>query len=438
MSRLPVVAVVGRPNVGKSTLVNRILGRRAAVVEATPGVTRDRKEFDAEWLGRRFLVVDTGGWELSPSGELTQNIRAQTEAALVGADVVLFICDAGAVITDDDAGVADMLHKSSLPTVLVGNKSDNQSQDLDVAHLYALGLGSPVAVSALHGRNIGDLLDQVLTLLPEAPPDTEPDMARLAIVGRPNVGKSTLLNTLLGEHRVLVSEVPGTTRDPIDAVVELDGEPFRVVDTAGIRRATKIGQGADYYSVLRAKGIIQESDVALMMIDGVDGATHQDQRLAEEIAEAGVGLVVLLNKWDVATSEEREATRSSVADRLGFVGWAPVLTLSAKTGSKVKRIGSAVRASLEARQQRIPTGELNRLIRQWQETHPPPVRGGRRAKIMYAVQAGRQPPMVVLFVAGGVLGDDYLRYLENRLRESYDFTGSPILIRARGRTRANA
>jgi len=438
MSRLPVVAVVGRPNVGKSTLVNRILGRRAAVVEATPGVTRDRKEFDAEWLGRRFLVVDTGGWELSPSGELTQNIRAQTEAALVGADVVLFICDAGAVITDDDAGVADMLHKSSLPTVLVGNKSDNQSQDLDVAHLYALGLGSPVAVSALHGRNIGDLLDQVLTLLPEAPPDTEPDMARLAIVGRPNVGKSTLLNTLLGEHRVLVSEVPGTTRDPIDAVVELDGEPFRVVDTAGIRRATKIGQGADYYSVLRAKGIIQESDVALMMIDGVDGATHQDQRLAEEIAEAGVGLVVLLNKWDVATSEEREATRSSVADRLGFVGWAPVLTLSAKTGSKVKRIGSAVRASLEARQQRIPTGELNRLIRQWQETHPPPVRGGRRAKIMYAVQAGRQPPMVVLFVAGGVLGDDYLRYLENRLRESYDFTGSPILIRARRRTRANA
>lgn len=438
MSRLPVVAVVGRPNVGKSTLVNRILGRRAAVVEATPGVTRDRKEFDAEWLGRRFLVVDTGGWELSPSGELTQNIRAQTEAALVGADVVLFVCDAGAVITDDDAGVADMLHKSSLPTVLVGNKSDSQSQDLDVAHLYALGLGSPVAVSALHGRNIGDLLDQVLTLLPEAPPDTEPDMARLAIVGRPNVGKSTLLNTLLGEHRVLVSEVPGTTRDPIDAVVELDGEPFRVVDTAGIRRAPKIGQGADYYSVLRAKGIIQESDVALMMIDGVDGATHQDQRLAEEIAEAGVGLVVLLNKWDVATSEEREATRSTVADRLGFVGWAPVLTLSAKTGSKVRRIGSAVRASLEARQQRIPTGELNRLIRQWQETHPPPVRGGRRAKIMYAVQAGRRPPMVVLFVAGGVLGDDYLRYLENRLRESYDFTGSPIMIRARRRTRANA
>ena len=438
MSRLPVVAVVGRPNVGKSTLVNRILGRRAAVVEATPGVTRDRKEFDAAWLGRRFLVVDTGGWELSPSGELTQNIRAQTEAALVGADVVLFVCDAGAVITDDDAGVADMLHRSGLPAVLVGNKSDNLSQDLDVSHLYALGLGSPVAVSALHGRNIGDLLDQVLTLLPKAPPDTEPDMARLAIVGRPNVGKSTLLNTLLGEHRVLVSEVPGTTRDPIDAVVELDGEPFRVVDTAGIRRAPKIGQGADYYSVLRARGIIQESDVALLMIDAVDGATHQDQRLAEEIAEAGVGLVVLLNKWDVATSEEREATRSSVADRLGFVGWAPVLTLSAKTGSKVKRIGSAVRASLEARQQRISTGELNRLIRQWQETHPPPVRSGRRAKIMYAVQAGRRPPMVVLFVAGGVLGDDYLRYLENRLRESYDFTGSPILIRARRRTRANA
>lgn len=432
-----MVAVVGRPNVGKSTLVNRVLGRRAAVVEATPGVTRDRKEFDAEWLGRRFLIVDTGGWELSPSGELTQNIRAQTEAALAGADLVLFVCDAAAVITDDDAGVANMLHKSGLPSLLVANKSDNQSQDLDVSHLYGLGLGDPVAVSALHGRNVGTLLDQVLTLLPEAAPDAEPDMARLAIVGRPNVGKSTLLNTLLGEDRVLVSEDPGTTRDPIDAVVDLEGEPFRVVDTAGIRRAPKVGQGADFYAVLRARGILEESDVAMLMIDGVEGATHQDQRLAEEIADAGVGLVVLLNKWDVATAEEREATRESVADRLGFVGWAPVLTLSAKTGSKVNRIGGAVRASLQARQQRIPTGELNRLIRSWQETHPPPVRGGRRAKIMYAVQAGRRPPIVVLFVAGGVLGDDYLRYLEKRLRESYDFTASPILIRARRRTRAN-
>ncbi len=263
-------------------------------------------------------------------------------------------------------------------------------------------------------------------------------MARLAIIGRPNVGKSTLLNTLLQEDRVLVSEAPGTTRDPIDAVVDLDGEAFRVVDTAGIRRAPKVGQGADYYAVLRARGVVEDSDVALLMIDGVEGATHQDQRLAEEIAEAGVGLVVLLNKWDVASAEEREATRESVADRLGFVGWAPVLTLSAKTGSKVKRIASAVRAALEAREQRISTGELNRLIRRWQAAHPPPMRGGRRAKIMYAVQAGRRPPVIVLFVAGGVLSDDYVRYLENQLRASFDFTGSPILIRSRRRTKANA
>lgn len=433
MNQMPIVAVVGRPNVGKSTLVNRIVGRRVAVVEAKPGVTRDRREFQAEWLDRPFLLVDTGGWELTPAGELTQNIRAQTEAALVGADAVLFVTDATATVTDDDAGVAEMLRRADIPVILVANKSDNPKADQDTSHLYRLGIGDPTPVSALHGRGTGDLLERLFTLLPEIEVAESPEVASLAIIGRPNVGKSTLLNQMLGEERVLVSETPGTTRDPIDAIVEMDGEPFRVVDTAGIRRAPKWGDGADYYAVLRAKGVLAESDVALLMIDGVEGATHQDQRLAEEIAEAGTGLVVLLNKWDVATSEEREWCRDSVADRLAFVGWAPVLTLSAKTGSKMKRIGGAVRLSLESLDQRIPTGELNRLVRSWQEAHPPPVRKGRRPKILYAVHAGRRPPQIVLFVAGGELGVDYLRYLENRLRHEYDYTGAPIQFRARQR-----
>jgi GTP-binding protein len=433
MSRLPIVAVVGRPNVGKSTLVNRIVGRRVAVVEARPGVTRDRREFQAEWLNRPFILVDTGGWELTPEGELTQNIRAQTEAALAGADAVLFVADATAAVTDDDAGVAEMLRRAQIPVVLVANKSDNPKTDLDTTHLYGLGIGDPMPVSALHGRGTGDLLDRLFSLLPEMEGPDAPDIASLAIIGRPNVGKSTLLNQMLGEERVLVSETPGTTRDPIDAVVEMDGEPFLVVDTAGIRRAPKWGEGADFYAVLRAKGALADADVALLMIDGVEGATHQDQRLAEEIAEAGTGLVVLLNKWDIATREERDWCRDSVADRLAFVGWAPVLTLSAKTGSKTKRIGGAVRASLESLDQRIPTGELNRLVRRWQESHPPPVRKGRRPKIMYAVHAGRRPPVIVLFVAGGELGVDYLRFLENRLRQEYDFTGSPVQFRTRQR-----
>ena len=326
-----------------------------------------------------------------------------------------------------------MLRRADIPVILVANKSDNPTADQDTSHLYRLGIGEPTPVSALHGRGTGDLLERLFTLLPEVEVAERPDIASLAIIGRPNVGKSTLLNQMLGEDRVLVSETPGTTRDPIDAIVEMDGEPFRVVDTAGIRRPPKWGDGADYYAVLRAKGVLAESDVALLIIDGVEGATHQDQRLAEEIAEAGTGLVVLLNKWDVATREERDWCRDSVADRLGFVGWAPVLTLSAKTGSKIKRIGGAVRLSLESLDQRIPTGELNRLVRSWQDAHPPPVRKGRRPKILYAVHAGRRPPQIVLFVAGGELGVDYLRYLENRLRHEYDYTGAPIQFRARQR-----
>jgi GTP-binding protein len=438
VTRLPVVAVVGRPNVGKSTLVNRILRRRAAVVEEKPGVTRDRKEFRAEWTGRHFLLIDTGGWMVS-TDELVSGIRAQAEAAVGGADVVVFVADATTDFTDDDLAVARLVQESGVPHLLVANKADSPKVDLATDHLWTLGLGEPHPISALHGRNTGDLLDEIVALLP---PETgefeEPDggerIATLAILGRPNVGKSTLLNRLLGEERVLVSPEPGTTRDAIDAVVELDGEPFRIWDTAGIRRAARVDEATEYYSVLRARDALDEADVALLIVDATEGVTHQEQRLAEEIADSGAGLIVLLNKWDAAAPEDKEWTEDGVGDRLAFVGWAPVLRISALSGARLRRLAPAVHHVLESRRTRIPTPVLNRDIRAWQEAHPPPIRKGRRARIMYATQAGTEPPTIILFTRGGELGPDYVRYLENRLRETYELTGTPIRLRARRRT----
>ncbi len=434
MTSLPVVAVIGRPNVGKSTLVNRILRRRLAVVDEKAGVTRDRREFVAEWSGREFLLVDTGGWELSPDEALSVGIRSQAESAVGAADVVVFVADATTEVTDDDQGIARLLLRSEVPYLLAANKVDGERQEESLDHLWSLGLGPPIAVSALHGRGVGDFLDQLVAKLPgEGTGEPPAAMARLAIIGRPNVGKSTLLNKLAGEERVLVSAEPGTTRDPIDMVVELDGEPFQVVDTAGIKRRTKIGEDADYYAMLRAREALQKADVALLVIDGTQGVTHQEQRLAEEIAEAGVGLIVLLNKWDAVDDETRAITEDGVGDRLSFVSWAPVLRVSAKTGSRVHRLPKAVRAVLESRRARIPTPDLNRLVRSWQEAHPPPVRRGKRPRIIYAVQADTEPPRIVLFVRGGELGPDYLRFLENRLRQEYDFVGTPILLHTRRR-----
>ena len=437
MSRLPVVAVLGRPNVGKSTLVNRILGRRAAVVDERSGVTRDRREFVAEWGGRSFLLVDTGGWELNPDEQLTVNIREQAEAAVAGADVVVFVADVTAAITDDDQGVARLLLRSGIAFVFAANKADGPRQETDVDHLWTLGLGEPIAVSALHGRGTGDFLDRLVAVLPESEAgDEQRHIASLAIIGRPNVGKSTLLNKLAGEQRVLVSEVPGTTRDPINLVVDIDGEPFEVIDTAGIKRRAKIKDDVEYYAVLRAREVLQQADVALLMIDGLEGATHQEQRLAEEIANAGAGVVILLNKWDVVDAESRAISEDSVGDRLAFVSWAPVLRISARTGSRLHRLPKALRAVLDNRRRRIPTPELNRLVRRLQEAHPPPVRRGRRAKILYAVQAETDPPSIILFVRGGDLAPDYLRFLENRLRDEYDFMGTPIRMVTRNRHRS--
>ena len=435
MTRLPVVTVLGRPNVGKSTLVNRILQRKAAVVDEQPGVTRDRREFTAEWQGNRFLMIDTGGWELNPEEELTMNIREQAEAAVGGADLVIFVADATTAAIDDDQGVARLLLRSGVPFVFVANKVDGPRQEEDLDHLWSLGLGEPMPISAKHGRGTGDFLDALVDRLPvfDEDLDDEPGLAQLAIIGRPNVGKSTLLNQLAGAERVLVSDVPGTTRDPINMVVDLDGEPFEIIDTAGIKRRTKIKDDVEFYAVLRARQTLARADVALLIVDGTRGATHQEQRLAEEIRDSGAGLIVLLNKWDIVSEEERLATEDSVADRLGFVAWAPVLRMAAKTGSRLHRLPAAIRAVLENRRQRIPTADLNRLIRQWQESHPPPVKKGKRPRIIYATQTSTEPPSIILFVRGGDIGADYLRYLENRLREEYDFMGTPLRLTARRR-----
>ena len=433
---LPVVSVVGRPNIGKSTLVNRIVRKRSAVVDEQPGVTRDRREFTAEWSGRRFLLVDTGGWELNPDEQLTIGIRDQAEAALSASDLVIFVVDGTTQLTDDDQGVARLLQRSGVSYLFVVNKIDGPKQELDIGHVWALGLGDPVIVSALHGRGTGDFLDALVAALPEATDEDnvpEDRLATLAIVGRPNVGKSTLLNKLAGERRVIVADFPGTTRDPINMVVELDGEPFEIIDTAGIKRRTRIKDNVEYYSVLRAKETLAQADVALLVIDGKEGATCQEQRLAEEIVQAGVGLIIVLNKWDDLTEEQRLHTEDSVADRLAFVGWAPVLRLSAMTGSRIHRLPKAIRAVLEARKIRVATPDLNRKIRTWQDAHPPPIRKNKRPRIIYATQAEIDPPTIIFFVRGGDLGPDYLRFLENRLRDDHEFFGTPVRLYSRRR-----
>lgn len=434
MSRMPIVAVVGRPNVGKSTLVNRIVGGRGAVTEAAPGVTRDRREFRADWTGSHFLLVDTGGWELDPTEPLNIEIRRQAEAAVSSADAVLFVTDATTGITDDDEGVVSVLRAAEIPVIVVANKSDTHGVDL--TDLWKLGLGEPLPVSAFHGTGVGELLDALVERLGETP--TEPvadETPRLAIVGRPNVGKSTLLNRLVGDTRVIVSDRPGTTRDPIDVPVEIDGDDYILVDTAGIRRKPQIREDADFYAVLRARDALERADVALLVVDSVEGLTHQDQRIASEVVEAGAGLVVLLNKWDAIDDDSRLNVETDLGDRFGFVYWAPVVRISALTGSRTGRIGDAVRVALGNRSRRIPTGELNRLVRDWTGAHPPPVRKGRRPRILYATQAGVAPPTFVLFVAGGDLGPDYLRFLEGRLRSKVDLVGTPVKVLARKRER---
>jgi GTP-binding protein len=440
---LPVVAIVGRPNVGKSTLVNRIIGRRAAIVEERPGVTRDRKEFVGEWNGRAFRVIDTGGWlsagESGLTGEepaLSAKVSAQAEAAMREADVVLLVVDVTTGVTEEDAQVARVLQRGTPRTLVVVNKVDDERREADAWEFTRLGLGDPVPVSALHGRLSGELLDAVVDALPEEPEreheHADDDIFSVAIVGRPNVGKSTLFNRLVGEERSVVHDLPGTTRDAIDTIVETEDGPLRFVDTAGLRRKSRIDEPTEYFSLVRALEAIDRADAALLLIDASEGVTHQDQRLAERVDAAGTAIVIVLNKWDLVATEDREGIRRQVADKLGFLTYAPVLPVSALTGRRAHQLMPALRQAEEAYHQRIPTAALNRVLRDAQAAHPAPVVKRHRPRIMYATQGATDPPTFTLFATHSVT-PQYLRYLERKLREAFDFGPTPIKLRVRRR-----
>jgi GTP-binding protein len=426
----PVVAVVGRPNVGKSTLVNRIVGRREAIVEEHPGVTRDRKFLDAEWSGREFTVADTGGW-LAAGSTLDQQVSAQTERAVKDADVVVFVVDSSVGITDEDAKVAELLRRFGRPVVLVANKVDGDSRDTDAWVFSKFGLGDPFPVSAIHGRGTGDMLDAVVALFPEHAEQQEGEQIHeapsVAIVGRPNVGKSTLFNRLIGDERSVVHDLPGTTRDSVDTLVSTPEGEIRFVDTAGMRRRAKESEGAEYYSLVRALQALDRAQVALLVIDATEGVTKQDQRLAERVDASGSPIVILLNKWELLDAERRAAVTAEVEDRLGFLSYAPVLKISARTGLGVHKLLPALLDAMDASGKRVPTGELNRVISLAQSAHRSP--GGR---ILYATQGGTDPPTFTLFATKSVPAP-YLRYLERRLREHFGFGATPIVFRVRRR-----
>jgi GTP-binding protein len=431
---LPVVAIVGRPNVGKSTLVNRIVGRREAIVEEQPGVTRDRKELESDWRGRRFLLVDTGGW-MAGNDTLEAQVSRQAERAIKAADVVLFVVDAVVGIAEEDDQVAALLRRVERPVIVVVNKVDSEHREADAWDFARLGLGDPVAISALHGRQVGDLLDQVVDRLPppgsdEVPSEDEASrIPSVAVVGRPNVGKSTLFNRLIGDDRSVVHDQPGTTRDSIDTVVETPDGPIRFIDTAGMRRKSRIDEGTEYYSLVRALQTVDRADTALLVIDASEGVTHQDQRLAERIDIAGSPVLIVLNKLDLLDAAARADIAEQVDDRLAFLGYAPVLKISALTGKGVHRLLPALQEAIEAYHRRIPTRELNEVIQAAQAAQPAP-----GARVLYATQGAAEPPTFTLF-ANRALPPTYLRYMERRIREHFGFGPTPLKLRVRRRTR---
>ncbi len=430
----PVLAVVGRPNVGKSTLVNRILGRREAVVEGTPGVTRDRVTYEATWRGRRFTVVDTGGWDPQAVG-LSLQVAEQARIAVQAADVVLFVTDATVGPTDTDEAVADVLRRSGRPVVLAANKVDHVHAEADATALWALGVGEPQPVSAMHGRSSGDLLDAVFDALPEAPrerygPDEGP--RRVALLGRPNVGKSSLLNQIAGEQRVLVDEVAGTTRDPVDELIELDGITWRFVDTAGIRRRLQGVQGADYYASLRTQSALETAEVAIVLVDASQPLAEQDLRIISMVREAGRALVLAFNKWDMVDEERRGYLEKEIDRQLIRVRWAPRVNIAARTGRHMNRLVPAMQTALEGWGTRVPTGQLNSWLTEEISAKPPPARGGKQPRVLFATQGSVCPPKFILFTTG-FLEAGYRRFLERRLRETFGFTGTPIEISVRVR-----
>jgi GTP-binding protein len=437
--RLPVVVVAGRPNVGKSSLVNRIAGHQVAIVQEQPGVTRDRLELECEWAGREFSLIDTGG-VIERGDSLDEKVTEQALRAVAGADVVLFVLDATTGITGEDSDMALRLRRLSQKVIVVANKVDSERREADAWEFAGLGLGEPAMVSALHGRGMGDLLDEVVARLPEGaelgqggepshePATNEEKATAVAIVGRPNVGKSTLFNRLVGEERSVVHDMPGTTRDAIDTLIETEAGRLRLVDTAGMRRRARSGEAPEYYSLVRSLRALDRADVALLVLDATEGVTHQDQRLAERVDASGSPIVILLNKWDLLDTERRFEVNEEVAEKLAFLGYAPVLRISARSGLGVHRLLPVVAESVAAYHRRIPTARLNEALRAAQSAHPAP-----GARILYAVQGAVDPPTVTLF-ASRRLQPTYLRYLERFLRERFELGPTPIDIRVRIRS----
>jgi GTP-binding protein len=429
----PVVAVVGRPNVGKSTLVNRILGRREAVVQDQPGVTRDRVSYDALWTGRRFVVQDTGGWEPDAKG-LQQLVAEQAAVAMRTADAIILVVDSIVGATSGDEAAARILRRSGKPVFLAANKIDNEKQEADAAALWSLGLGEPYAISAMHGRGVADLLDAVMAVLPEVSELASGGGGprRVALVGKPNVGKSSLLNRLAGDERSVVHDVAGTTVDPVDSLIQLGGKTWRFVDTAGLRRKVGQASGHEFYASVRTHGAIDAAEVVIVLVDASQPLTEQDQRVLTMVIEAGRALVLAFNKWDLVDEDRRYVLEREIDRELAHVQWAPRVNISAMTGRAVQKLVPALEAALASWDTRVATGRLNAFFKEIVAATPPPVRGGKQPRILFVTQATARPPTFVLFTTG-FLEAGYRRFLERRLRETFGFEGSPIRINVRVR-----
>ncbi len=431
----PIVAVVGRPNVGKSTLVNRILGRRQAVVQDTPGVTRDRVSYDAEWAGRHFVLVDTGGWSSDATGMAAQ-IAEQAEIAIQLADAVLFVVDATVGTLDEDEAVVKILRRCHKPVILAANKVDDQRSEADAATMWNLGLGQPYPISALHGRGSGDLLDALIEILPEQGSHivNNDGPRRVAIVGKPNVGKSSLLNKLSRKERSVVSDMSGTTVDPVDEIVQIASTTYQMIDTAGIRKRVKEASGSEYYAWLRTQAAIERAECCIVVIDSSEPISEQDLKILDGVEEAGRALVVAYNKWDLTDEERRRYLEREIERDVNVWQWAPRVNISALTGRNVEKLSKAIELSLSGWETRIPTGQLNAFLGRIVAAHPHPVRGGKQPRILFGTQAQASPPRFLLFTSGQ-MDAQYIRFIERRLREEYGFEGSPIHIEVRARAK---
>jgi GTP-binding protein len=432
----PIVAIVGRQNVGKSTLLNRLAGKRIAIVADMPGTTRDRVFADVSWQDTSFTLVDTGGLEVQPSSAIAIGVKEQVEVAIAEADVIIFLVDSEAGVVPADLEIAQMLRRSNKPIVVAANKSDNPKRESEALEFYEMGLGEPLAISAYHGRGTAELLDRVVPLLP-APgePETGAEIMKLAIVGRPNVGKSTLLNSLLGEERAIVDEIPGTTHDAINTLLDFNGQSVIVIDTAGIRRRGRWGRGVERYSVIRALRAIDEADVALLVLDATELLTSQDEHIAGYIQQAAKGVVLVVNKWDLAVNQDMVESNQNIRKRLKFLSYAPLVYTSAKFGEGVDRVLPEAFEVYQERQKRIPTTEVNNVVQQAVAAHNLPRKGTRQLKMLYATQAEVNPPTFVFFVNDPrLIHFSYQRYLENKLRQSFGFAGTPLrfVFRTRG------